>query len=214
MVFQDPYLSLDPRQTVSRSIDEVLRVHFDWNREKRRSRVRELLDHVGLDARQASARPDALSGGQRQRVAIARALAVEPRILILDEAVSALDVSVQAQVLNQLSDVRASVDVAFLVISHDLAVVRQVAEDCVVMHRGRIVEHAPIGQVLDDPQDPYTRQLIDAVPRPGWRPRRSVADAGDRPRAVPGGRSPEYEDGEDDDQPEEPLSYQGAKGSA
>jgi peptide/nickel transport system ATP-binding protein len=177
MVFQDPYSSLDPRQTVGAAIEEALGEHFDHDAAGRRARVQELLDQVGLDARQAAARPEALSGGQRQRAAIARALAVQPRLLILDEAVSALDVSVQAQIINLLIDLRASLGVTFLFISHDLAVVRQISEDCAVMHRGRIVEHGTIDAVLDRPQDKYTRALIDAIPRPGWRPHRNPVAA-------------------------------------
>lgn len=177
MVFQDPYSSLDPRQTVSAAIEEALREHFGADAVKRRARARELLDHVGLDPRQGGARPNALSGGQRQRAAIARALAVQPRLLILDEAVSALDVSVQAQIINLLIDLRASLEVTFLFISHDLAVVRQISEQCAVMHRGRIVERGTIDDVLDHPQDDYTRELINAIPRPGWHPQRRLAPA-------------------------------------
>lgn len=180
MVFQDPYSSLDPRQMIGAGIEEALREHVDADARQRRARVQELLDQVGLDARQAGARPNALSGGQRQRAAIARALAVQPRLLILDEAVSALDVSVQAQILNLLIDLRAALDVAFLFISHDLAVVRQVSEQCLVMHDGRIVEHGSIGDVLDRPRDSYTRGLIEAIPRPGWSPRRRLAAAASR----------------------------------
>jgi peptide/nickel transport system ATP-binding protein len=179
MVFQDPYSSLDPRQTVAAAIEEALKEHFEYDASARRAQVQDLLDQVGLDARQATARPEALSGGQRQRAAIARALAVQPRLLILDEAVSALDVSVQAQIINLLIDLRAALDVAFLFISHDLAVVRQISDDCAVMHRGRIVERGTVDAVLDHPQDNYTRTLIDAIPRPGWRPRRRLAAAGD-----------------------------------
>jgi len=134
-----------------------------------------LLDQVGLDARQAAARPQALSGGQRQRAAIARALAVQPRLLILDEAASALDVSVQAQIINLLIDLRASLGITFLFISHDLAVVRQISEYCAVMHRGRIVERGRTDAILDCPSDEYTRALIDAIPRPGWRPSRRTS---------------------------------------
>jgi len=172
MVFQDPYSSLDLHQTVAAAIGEVLREHFPLTREQRRQRVGELLNAVGLDARQAQAVPRALSGGQRQRVAIAKALAVAPRLLILDEAVSALDVSVQAQVINMLADLRASLDVAFLFISHDLGVVRQVSDDCIVMHRGRLVEAGRTDEVLSRPREQYTRDLLSAIPRPGWQPRR------------------------------------------
>lgn len=172
MVFQDPYSSLDPRQSIGAAIEEVLKEHFDHESAARAARVQELLDQVGLDARQAGARSQALSGGQRQRAAIARALAVQPRLLILDEAVSALDVSVQAQIINLLIDLRASLGITFLFISHDLAVVRQISEDCAVMHRGRIVERGRTDAVLDRPNDEYTRALIDAIPRPGWRPTR------------------------------------------
>jgi peptide/nickel transport system ATP-binding protein len=172
MVFQDPYSSLDPRQTISRAIDEVLREHFDLDVTERRARTQELLDQVGLDTRQAGARPDALSGGQRQRAAIARALAVQPRLLILDEAVSALDVSVQAQIINLLIDLRRSLEVAFLLISHDLAVVRQICDECVVMQGGRIIERGTVSDILDIPANEYTKHLINSIPRPGWRPRR------------------------------------------
>ncbi|WP_188190459.1 ABC transporter ATP-binding protein [Nonomuraea sp. SYSU D8015] len=172
IVFQDPYSSLDPRQSPAAAIDEVLRLHTPLDQAKRRRRVAELAELVGLDERQLAALPARLSGGQRQRVAIARALAAEPRILILDESVAPLDVSIQAQVLNVLADVRERTGIAYLFISHDLAVVRQVADDVVVMRHGSIVERGPAAQVLDEPRHPYTRLLRASVPGPGWRPAR------------------------------------------
>ena len=172
MVFQDPYASLDPHQTVAAAIEEVLRRHFRLSRTESRQRVLDVLEQVGLDPRHAKALPRNLSGGQRQRVAIARALAVSPRLLILDEAVAALDVSVQAQVINMLADLRASLDIAFLFISHDLGVVRQVSEECIVMHRGRIVEAGSTDEVLVAPQEEYTQALLSAIPTPGWTPQR------------------------------------------
>ncbi|MGH9020509.1 MAG: ABC transporter ATP-binding protein [Acidimicrobiales bacterium] len=174
IVFQDPYSSLDPRMTVRAGLTEVLRLHFDWPADRQEARVEELLGQVGLDRRQADALPRGLSGGQRQRVAIAKALACEPRVLICDEAVASLDVSIQAQVLNLLSDIRDATGVSYLFISHDLAVVRQVSDDVVVMRRGRVVESGPTDRVLSDPADPYTQRLLAASPRPGGRPTPSV----------------------------------------
>ena len=173
IVFQDPYSSLDRRQRVSDCIDEVLRLHFSQTREQRRQRTLALLDQVGLDERHASSYPRALSGGQQQRVAIARALASEPELLILDESVASLDVSVQAQVLNLLADIREQTGVTYLFISHDLAVVRQVSDEVVVMRSGAVVERGPTARVLDEPEHPYTRALLSAVPRRGWKPVRS-----------------------------------------
>ena len=163
IVFQDPYTSLDPRQTAEGAIDEVLRLHHGWPADRRRARVAELIGLVGLDERQSRALPRALSGGQRQRVAIARALAAEPRILILDESVAALDVSIQAQVLNLLADIRDETGVSFVLISHDLAVVRQLTDATIVLRRGQVVEQGPTARVLDDPQAPYTQLLVFSV---------------------------------------------------
>ncbi|TRW80972.1 ABC transporter ATP-binding protein [Mycolicibacterium sp. 018/SC-01/001] len=175
MVFQDPYSSLDPRQSVQAGLHELLRVHGIRRKAYRTERVRELLDAVGLDDRHGRQYPESLSGGQRQRVAIARALALDPQLLILDEAVSALDVSVQAQVLNLLSDIREQTHISYLFVSHDLGVVRQVSDTCVVLHNGRLIESGSTAAVLDSPTDPYTQALVDAVPRPGWVPRRRTA---------------------------------------
>ena len=177
IVFQDPYTSLDPRQSAASAIDEVLRLHHGWPPARRAARVAELVSLVGLDERQARALPRALSGGQRQRVAIARALAAEPRVLLLDESVAALDVSIQAQVLNLLADIRDSTGVSYVLISHDLAVVRQLAEHAIVLWRGRVVERGPTAAILDDPQHEYTQRLRASVPRPGWKPTRRAAAA-------------------------------------
>ncbi len=168
MVFQDPYLSLDPRTSVEAVLRETLRLHFPDTDHTRR--ITELLDQVGLGTRAADALPRQLSGGQRQRVAIAWALAVEPAVLVLDEAVAALDVSVQAQILNLLADIREQTGVGYLFITHDLGVVRCVTDEVIVMRQGRIVESGATAQVLADPQHPYTRLLLESVPRPGWDP--------------------------------------------
>ncbi|KOU35258.1 MULTISPECIES: ABC transporter ATP-binding protein [unclassified Streptomyces] len=168
MVFQDPYLSLDPRTGVEAALRETLRLHFPGRDHAKR--IRELLDQVGLGTRAADALPRQLSGGQRQRVAIARALAVEPSVLVLDEAVAALDVSVQAQILNLLADIREQTGIAYLFITHDLGVVRCVTDEIVVMRHGRIVEAGATTEVLAAPRHPYTRLLLESVPRPGWDP--------------------------------------------
>ncbi|MFH8576301.1 ABC transporter ATP-binding protein [Streptomyces zaomyceticus] len=167
MVFQDPYLSLDPRVTVSDCLDEVLRLHTGLDGSARRARVAELLDQVGLGAREAAALPRGLSGGQRQRVAIARALAVEPRVLVLDEAVAALDVSIQAQILELLRDIRAGAGIGYLFVTHDLAVVRHIADEVLVLRSGEVMESGPVDRVLDAPEHPYTRLLLNSVPRRG-----------------------------------------------
>lgn len=175
MVFQDPQGSLNRSLPVSATIDEMLRTHRpDLDRVGRRSRILELFAEVGLTERHADAKPAALSGGQKQRVAIARALAAEPQIIVLDEAVSALDVSVQAQVLDLLKRLRADYGLSYLFITHDLSVVRDIADDVVVMRTGKIIERGTVGEVLDDPQEPYTQLLIASAPRPGWRPQRNL----------------------------------------
>jgi oligopeptide transport system ATP-binding protein len=165
IVFQDPFGSLDPRFTIARSIAEPLRVHFGMNRSDREVRVAELLDMVGLRPDQATRRPNALSGGQLQRVAIARALAVEPRLIVCDEPVAALDVSIRAQILNLLQDVQAMTAVSYLYITHDFATLAAIADDVLVMRHGTVVEAGPLDRVLADPQHAYTRDLVAAVPR-------------------------------------------------
>jgi ABC-type glutathione transport system ATPase component len=174
IVFQDPYSTLDPRQTVESALAETLRLHQPHlDRAARDLRIAELAEMVGLDQRQRRALPRRLSGGQRQRVAIARALAVEPSVVVLDESVSALDVSIQAQILNLLADIRETTGVTYILISHDLAVVRQVTDTCVVMRNGAIVERGRTADVLDAPQDDYTKMLRASVPGPGWTPSRA-----------------------------------------
>lgn len=163
IVFQDPYLSLNPRARIGDAVSAVCRLH-GVPRDEVAGRTDELLAAVGLGARERDSLPGSLSGGQRQRASIARALAVDPRLLILDEAVSALDVSVQAQILNLLNELRAERGIAYLFITHNLAVVRYVTDDAIVLHHGRIVEQGPTGSVLDEPQHDYTRALISAVP--------------------------------------------------
>jgi oligopeptide transport system ATP-binding protein len=175
IVFQDPYSSLDPRQRVQDALDEVLRFHFDLTKPRRIERVASLLEQVGLGPREARALPRELSGGQRQRVAIARALAAEPSVLILDEAVSALDVSIQAQILNLLQRIRSETGVAYVVVSHDLGVVRRVTDDALVMLRGTVVELGPTDRLLRHPEHRYTKMLLDSIPRIGWEPGKIAA---------------------------------------
>jgi oligopeptide/dipeptide ABC transporter ATP-binding protein len=192
VVFQDPYSSLNPRLTVGGMLGELLRVHQVVPRSEVRSHSAELLRLVGLDEGALSAYPRQFSGGQRQRVAIARALALRPDVLIADEPVSALDVSVQATILNLLGDLRAELGLTMLFISHNLAVVRHLCDRVAVMYLGRIVEVAPAGQLFRDPRHPYTRALLAAIPRLTGNPAEETgppALTGDPPSplAIPSG---------------------------
>jgi oligopeptide transport system ATP-binding protein len=182
IVFQDPFASLNPRMTVGEILDEPLTVHRIGDRAARRARVTELLGLVGLAPYHATRYPHEFSGGQRQRIGIARALAVEPALVVCDEPVSALDVSIQAQVVNLLKDLQGRLGLSYLFIAHDLAVVKHVADRVAVMYLGRIVEVGPKERVFANPRHPYTRVLLSAIPRPD--PHRKIA------RQVPGGDVP------------------------
>lgn len=163
-VFQNPYGSLDPMYSIFRSIEEPLRIHKIGDSKWRANRVKELLDMVEMPASVMGRYPNELSGGQRQRIAIARAMALDPDVIVCDEAVSALDVLVQDQVLRLLNDLQAEKGLSYLFITHDLAVVRQIADEVVVMQHGKLVEHATTDEVFDHPQKQYTRDLLDAIP--------------------------------------------------
>jgi ABC-type glutathione transport system ATPase component len=169
IVFQDPYSSLDPRQSIKSALREALFVSGKPSDQLEKLAV-ELADLVGLPSRVHDARPAQLSGGQRQRAAIARALAAQPQGLILDESVAALDVSIQAQILNLLTDIREQTGIAYLLVSHDLAVVRYFADDVIVMKGGQVVESGKTEAVMDHPQHDYTKLLLASVPGPGWVP--------------------------------------------
>jgi oligopeptide transport system ATP-binding protein len=183
MIFQDPYSSLDPRMTAAHSIGEALDIHkLAKDPEYRRRRIAELLQSVGLDVAHGERYPHEFSGGQRQRIGIARALAVEPKLIICDEPVSALDVSVQAQIINLLEDLQRDRGVAYLFIAHDLAIVEHISRRVMVMYLGKVVELGAASAVVRSPRHPYTQALISAVPR--------IDEAPGRPRIVLAGEMP------------------------
>lgn len=164
MVFQDPYASLNPRRSVAQTLEEPLLIHRNLSPRERRSEIRTLLDEVGLVASSMKKYPHEFSGGQRQRLAIARALASRPQILVCDESVSALDLLVQAQILNLLSRLRQEKGLAMLFISHDLSVVQYLSDQVWVLHKGRVVERQDAVQLFRQPQHPYTQRLIQSMP--------------------------------------------------
>jgi oligopeptide/dipeptide ABC transporter ATP-binding protein len=185
VVFQDPYSSLNPTMTVRQTLEEVLKVHRLAPKAGRRDRVEELLETVGLAPGSADRKPHQFSGGQRQRIGIARALAVEPEFIVADEAVSALDVSVQAQVLNLMVRLQDQLGLTYLFIAHNLAVMRHISRNVAVMYLGRIVEHSPTADLFREPLHPYTQALMKAAPSPIAR-RKSIQPAltGEMPNPI------------------------------
>jgi peptide/nickel transport system ATP-binding protein len=177
MIFQDPYGSLDPRQAIARIVAEPLACLDGITRDQSASRVAEALEAVGLSPGDGRKYPHEFSGGQRQRIAIARALITRPKLVVADEPVSALDVSIQAQVLNLMTDLQQQFGVTYLLISHDLAVVEYICDEIAVMYRGRFVETGPSEKLLGFPAHPYTRALIDAAPKLHAARRRAPAPA-------------------------------------
>jgi peptide/nickel transport system ATP-binding protein len=185
LIFQDPEASLNPRLTIGNAISEPIQIHRKLSARARRQAVDELLSHVGIDPALTDRYPHELSGGQRQRVSIARALAVQPKVLILDEAVSALDVSIRAQILNLLIDLQREFGLAYLFITHDLGVVRYLSHRVAVMYLGQVVEQADTDALFSEPLHPYTRALLAAVPRlDAEAPRATSRLRGDVPSAL------------------------------
>lgn len=185
IIFQDPYSSLNPRKTVMEIVGEALSVHGIAHGDAREDMVADLLDHVGLSPMYINRYPHEFSGGQRQRVGIARAIALNPSLIICDEPVSALDVSIQAQVINLLIRLRAEMNLAYLFIAHDLSVVKHISDRVIVMYLGRIVEQASKNEIFDDPRHPYTKALLSAVPEPDpHRKSRRIILEGDVPTPI------------------------------
>lgn len=165
MIFQDPFASLDPRQQIGDAIEEPLIIHTKMSKKERKERVQELLKEVGLREEHAKKYPHEFSGGQRQRVGIARAIALNPKFIVCDEPVSALDVSVQAQIIKLLQEIQKNNDLTFMFISHDLGVVRYISDRVLVMYLGKMAELAPVNKLYTSPKHPYTKALISAIPR-------------------------------------------------
>lgn len=165
-VFQDPYSSLDPRKNIFQIVSEPLAIHHSGTKQERKSKVLELLDRIGLSAKDARKYPHQFSGGQRQRIAIARALALNPTLIIADEAVSALDVSVQAKILNLFMDIQKEFNVSYLFITHDLSVLRHIGSKIIVMYLGKIVEYGTVNDIYKNAMHPYTRALLQSIPIP------------------------------------------------
>jgi len=187
MIFQDPYASLNPRMTVFTTLAEALRSHKEISRAELPAKVGALMTKVGLSPRFMRKYPHEFSGGQRQRIAIARALAVEPKLIVADEPVSALDVSIQAQIINLLAMLSREMDLTLIFISHDLSVVKHIADRIAVMYLGRIVELGPAEEVFEKPQHPYTKALVSAVPLPdpiNERKRKLILLSGDPPSSL------------------------------
>ncbi|MDE0660719.1 MAG: ATP-binding cassette domain-containing protein [Gammaproteobacteria bacterium] len=166
MIFQDPFASLNPRMTVRQIIEEPLIIHRVGDAAERFEAVRDMLAHVQLEEDSLTRYPHAFSGGQRQRIGIARALILRPNLVVCDESVSALDVSVQAQIINLLEDLQKELGLTYLFVAHDLSVVQHICDRVLVMHRGRVVESGSVGDIFDNPQENYTRLLLSAVPSP------------------------------------------------